>query len=247
MADTVKIANKKDTLVIAHRGASCLERENTLAAFIAAGNRSYFGIETDVHVTKDGKLVIMHDSDTSSRDISAESRIIEESYYGELENIRLLDTDGEERSDLHIPLYTEYLKICRRYGKKAVVELKGDFTNEALDEFIRQTGSTDDVIFISFSRANIANLRKKIPQANLQLLTMEIDSGVLSFLTEYGADIDVCGLGLLNEEKKGLDISKIEAVRRIGKKINVWTIDRPEHAAMLTEAGVDMITSNCLE
>lgn len=52
----------KDTLrlglqgvnMIAHRGVSGLERENTCAAFVAAGNRSYYGIETDIHRTADG-------------------------------------------------------------------------------------------------------------------------------------------------------------------------------------------------
>ena len=47
--------------MIAHRGVSGLERENTNAAFVAAGNRSYYGIETDVHRTKDGHYVIFHD------------------------------------------------------------------------------------------------------------------------------------------------------------------------------------------
>ena len=48
--DTIKI-EKKNTLMVAHRGVSGLEKENTLAAFIAAGNRSYYGVETDVHRT----------------------------------------------------------------------------------------------------------------------------------------------------------------------------------------------------
>lgn len=58
--DTIKI-DKNNVKLIAHRGVSGIERENTAAAFVAAGNRSYYGIETDVHVTKDGKFVIIHD------------------------------------------------------------------------------------------------------------------------------------------------------------------------------------------
>ena len=50
--DTIKIKKKK-VKMIAHRGLSGLERENTCSAFVAAGNRSYFGIETDVHRTAD--------------------------------------------------------------------------------------------------------------------------------------------------------------------------------------------------
>ena len=62
--DTIKI-NKQITRIIAHRGLSGLERENTCAAFIAAANRSYYGIETDVHVTADGKYILIHDDDTT--------------------------------------------------------------------------------------------------------------------------------------------------------------------------------------
>ena len=62
--DTIKI-EKKNTLMVAHRGVSGLEKENTLAAFVAAGNRSYYGVETDVHRTADGKYVVIHDSDTA--------------------------------------------------------------------------------------------------------------------------------------------------------------------------------------
>lgn len=52
--NTAFIADKKNAKMVAHRGLSGIERENTLLAFVAAGNRSYWGIECDVHVTKDG-------------------------------------------------------------------------------------------------------------------------------------------------------------------------------------------------
>ena len=58
--NTIKF-NKKQVQMIAHRGLSGLEKENTCAAFVAAGNReSYFGIETDVHRTADGQLSLIH-------------------------------------------------------------------------------------------------------------------------------------------------------------------------------------------
>ena len=56
--------NKKGVMVVAHRGVSKLECENTCAAFIAAGNRSYFGVETDVRTTADGHFIILHDETT---------------------------------------------------------------------------------------------------------------------------------------------------------------------------------------
>ena len=63
--DSIKL-DTRTAKMIAHRGLSGIEKENTNAAFIAAGNRSYFGIETDVHKTVDGKFVIIHD-DTTGR------------------------------------------------------------------------------------------------------------------------------------------------------------------------------------
>ena len=57
MNNTIKLENKGHTQMIAHRGVCGLEPENTNAAFIAAGNRSYYGIESDVHKTADGKFV----------------------------------------------------------------------------------------------------------------------------------------------------------------------------------------------
>ena len=65
--DTVKLENKTVRMV-AHRGLSGLEKENTCAAFVAACNRAtYFGVETDVHRTADGQFVIFHDDNTARR------------------------------------------------------------------------------------------------------------------------------------------------------------------------------------
>ena len=61
--DAIRI-NRKQAKMVAHRGLSGIELENTCAAFVAAGNRDYWGIETDVHQTADGKYIIFHDDNT---------------------------------------------------------------------------------------------------------------------------------------------------------------------------------------
>ena len=90
--NTTKFDNKS-TKVVAHRGLSGIERENTNAAFIAAGNRNYFGVETDVHVTKDGQFVIAHDSIMER--VSGSSLVIEESTFAMLRSIILYEKNGE--------------------------------------------------------------------------------------------------------------------------------------------------------
>ena len=52
-SEPIQLPEHGKTRMIAHRGASCLECENTAAAFIAAGNRSYWGMETDIFRTID--------------------------------------------------------------------------------------------------------------------------------------------------------------------------------------------------
>ena len=133
--DTLKF-NNRNTLVVAHRGLSGIEKENTNSAFVAAGNRSYFGIETDIHKTKDGHFVINHDSDFKR--VAGCETVIEESTLEEIMNIVLLDTDGtKDRYDLRPTVLQNYITICKKYGKHSVLELKSDFTDEEISKIIQ--------------------------------------------------------------------------------------------------------------
>ena len=105
--DTIKIEHKGNTKMVAHRGLSGIESENTNAAFVAAGNRSYHGIECDVHITADGKFPIIHDDDTSR--VSDVNLSVENSTLAELKTERLHDRqrmgkiNDNVRADLVIP------------------------------------------------------------------------------------------------------------------------------------------------
>ena len=115
--DTVRINDRKNCRIIAHRGLSGIECENSMPAFVAAGNRSYFGIETDVHVTSDGKYIIIHD-DTTGRVAAGNDYPVEDTDYETLRGIMLADRGGlTGRTDLRLPSLDEYLLVCERYGK----------------------------------------------------------------------------------------------------------------------------------
>ena len=160
--DTVKI-NSNGVKMVAHRGLSGIERENTCPAFVAAGNRSYFGIETDVHVSKDGQFVIIHD-ETTERVSSGEYNInVEENDYSAVENIVLPDLDNSKnRQDIRIPLLEDYIKVCKKYEKICVLEIKNHMEEKYLDKMIEQIkdlGYIKNVIFISFDFENCVNVR----------------------------------------------------------------------------------------
>lgn len=237
--NTVKIANKGNTKFIAHRGVSGIERENTMAAFVAGGNRSYFGIETDVHVTADNNYIIIHD-DTTGR-VSEIDLSVENSFYNDLRNLRIKDFDEGFRCDLKLPNLTEYIKCCKKYEKKAVLELKNPMTEPqvlAIVSEIEALGYLENVIFISFDFNNLVFIKKKLPEQKVQFLTCNPE-GIVSKLKPYNMDLDI--------DYKSVYPELVEECHKNGIEINCWTVDNREDAERLIKYGVDYITSNILE
>ena len=240
--DTVKV-QKGNVKMVAHRGLSGIERENTCAAFVAAGNRDYFGIETDVHRTADGAYVVIHDDRTGRvafEDISVEGSTLEQ-----LQNIAIKDKDEMPRSDLKIPTLDEYLKICAKYGKIPVLELKNDFPKadvENIVAIVKQHMTLENIIFISFSYQNMIYLRELEKDARLQYLcggSAKVDEALVAKLKAYDLDVDIYW--------KVLDEAGVKLLHDNGIEINVWTVDDPAVAEQLITWGVDYITSNILQ
>lgn len=238
--NTVKI-NSSNTKMIAHRGLSGIELENTNAAFIAAGNRSYFGIETDVHKTADGKFVVHHDDNTGRLcDVDV---TIEETSFEELRKLHLNDKyEDMTRADTLIPTLKEYIATCKRYEKKAVLELKNEFTKDEISnicEEIKELDYLDNVIFISFCFANMVRLRELYPRQAAQFLTSEYQNDLPQILKTHKLDIDI--------EYSQLNKERIIAFHEHGIKVNCWTCDNKEAGEALASWGIDYITSNILE
>lgn len=228
--------------MVAHRGLSGLERENTCAAFVAAGVRTYFGVETDVHVTSDGKYIICHDHDLKRVSGGVDLKI-EENRYDLLHSVPLLDKDGVSyRSDLFAPPLEDYISICRKYGKECVLELKGLIEEKHIAGIIgtiREMNWLERTTFISFGRENLVNVRKIYPEAKMQLLVCEGKPEDIEFMKLYRAGADF-GFWTVTREM-------VDAVHAAGLEFNVWTVDDPEAARRMISYGVDYITSNILE
>ena len=241
MKNTVKI-DRKQALMVAHRGVSGLEKENTSLAFVAAGNRSYWGIESDVHKTADGRLVMIHDGHTER--VSGVYHKVKKTDFKTLREVRLLDVDGSEgRVDLRIPTLEEYIGICKKYGKIAVLEIKSILEREDVENIIQAVEAEDyweQTVLISFGLQNLIYARELRPEAKLQwLINKELPEGMLQTLSDYKMDLDISHLLATKE--------LVDAVHDIGAKINVWTVNTPEVADRLIAYGVDYITTNILE
>lgn len=237
---TIDFSQKGNVRMIAHRGLSGLERENTCPAFVAAGVKSYYGIETDVHLTADGKFILVHDDDLKR--IAGKRMVVEKSTFSQLREVRLTDTDGKtERGDLFLPTVEEYLSICRKYDKQAVLEIKNPMPSqniEALVALIKKEGWYRRTIFISFVLDNLLCIRRSHADAQLQFLT---DKPEREFSTLVDNQID------LDAYAPSLKKSIVDKFQDAGRKVNCWTVDKVVEGEKLRDMGVDFITTNILE
>ena len=238
MKDTIKLG--APVRMIAHRGVCGLERENTCAAFVAAGNRSYYGVETDVHRTADGKFIIIHD-DTTER-VTGISCKVEETDFDTLRALRALDLEGVSRGDLQFPSLEEYIRICKKYEKEAVLELKNHFEPrdiEAIIAIIRDLGWLEHTTFISFDLPNMLCIREMLPDQKAQYLVEAFGDDLLDILKKNHLDLDIY--------YRGINAEQVKACHEAGILVNVWTVNDPEDGKRLAQYGVDFITSNILE
>ena len=242
--------------MVAHAGLSGMEAENTCASFIAAGNRSYWGIECDLRCAKDG-LVIIHNPTTAS--VSPIELSVSDSTVEALQSIPLYDRrffhgiesfglsrgGTQTRADLRIPTLREYIRICKKYGKICLLELKRPMTADEISGVIEeytQENYLDGVVFISFHRNNLDEVRRQLPGASVQLLTAEKQIFTDEFLDEVakcGFDLDIHIFTTTKE--------LVDRIHQRGIKVNVWTCDWLDKAEKLVEWGVDYITTNIFE
>lgn len=125
-----------------------------------------------------------------------------------------------------------------------MLEVKNHFSKENLKKMVKETealGYIGKVIFISFDMANCVNLRKILPDNEIQWLSGIdwVTEEILKTLSDNRLDVDLQYNGLTKEH--------IEMFHSKGMEVNCWTCDNKEDAEKLILMGVDFITTNILE
>lgn len=238
--NTIKF-DKKNVRVVAHRGLSGIEKENTNAAFVAAGNRSYYGIETDIHRTADGKIVAVHDDNLKR--VAGENVLVEEVNLATSQSVVLFGKDDtKNRVDLRVSTLENYISICKTYEKHCVLELKSDFTDEEIAQIvdiIRGYDYLDEVTFIAFGYDNLLKVRKLLPEQSAQFLFEKFTDEIFERVVADKLDIDIYYKGLTKEI--------VDRCHAHGMVVNCWTVNDKEIGEQLAAWGVDFITTNILE
>ncbi|HXF64887.1 MAG TPA: glycerophosphodiester phosphodiesterase family protein [Caldilineaceae bacterium] len=213
--------------VVGHRGAAGVQPENTLKGFRYALELGVDYVECDVHLTRDGHLVVMHDA-TVNRTTNGAGAIRDLTF----ERIRRLDAgDGEQ-----VPTLDEVLETVRGRAR-LLCELKGMGVEEAAVAAVRAHGMEEEVTFTSFSLERLARVRELGSHYRI--------GAILPNATEFeiarAAALAAVGIGV---HYKNLCLRILEEAHQAGLEVRAWNPDTlPEQQAMIA-LGVDGISTN---
>jgi len=212
------------TWIIAHRGASAYEVENSLAAFRAAAQLGADGVELDVHGTKDGTLVVHHDS-------SAGSFRIADTRFGELRDHKLPNGETIPRlSDALSTLGTDVEVFVE------VKDLRAEHDDSLLE--VLEAGPAPTRYHVhSFDHRIIRRLRVKHPSLPCGVLSTSYPVDPLAQLRDAHATE-------LWQVKDMIDKQLVDEAHAADYRVYTWTVDDQQHMRELIALGVDAICTN---
>lgn len=221
----------EEILLIAHRGASKLAPENTLKAFEKAIELGADYVEFDVHISKDGEIVIMHDS-TVDRTTGGKGTIEEMT----LKELKDLDCGEGEK----IPTLQDLIELAKdKIGLQLEIKAKG--MAEKIVHLVREAGLIESIIISSFDHDELLEIKRIEPSIKLASLILGVKKK--SSIKEA---IDN-GFHAIHPMDKFASSKFIASAHEHGIKVNVWTVDSKSKMRKLIEKGVDGIITNDVE
>ena len=225
---------------IAHRGASYLAPENTVASAKLAWELGADAVEVDVHLSKDNRVIVIHDKDTK-RTCGGKTNLT----IAKTPSILLRDLDagswkGEEFKGEKLPFLSEIIETVPE-GKTLVVEIKagGDEIIPALSRIVDNSGKKEQIVFISFGWKTIIATHEEFPENKCYWLS-SVKPGLKKKIEEAATE----GLTGINLKHSIIDEEIMAQAKDLNLEVLSWTIDDPEEAQRLTDIGVTGITTN---
>jgi len=233
-------------LVIAHRGASYDAPENTLAAVRLAWEQGADGVEVDVHLSADGRVVVIHDK--STKRTTGADHVVHDTSWDVLRGLDAGAWKGPGFSGERIPLLSEVLETVPP-GKLLFVELKGGpLLVPAVVSLLEDGFANDRLAFcIGFDLRLLAGVRKRCPAIGLSWLLdarETTDGRVLPHEPARIAEATASGVFALGVHHAGVNDSFAAAVREAGMELHVWTVNDPQEMRRQRAFGVRSITTD---
>jgi glycerophosphoryl diester phosphodiesterase len=231
--------------IIGHRGASYDAPENTVAAFKLSWAQKADASELDIFLSKDGKIVCIHDKDTK-RVAGVDKKVADQT----LAELRMLDAgkwQGARFAGEKIPTLEEMLATTPE-GKRVFVEVKtGPEILPELDRVLRASRlKAEQTPIISFNAKVIAEVKRVRPDlAAYWIVNMkpkDKEPPTLDALIAKAKSINADGLDL--SVAPVLDKPFADKIRAAGLKLYVWTVNDVAVARRMVALGVDGITTD---
>lgn len=228
------------TLNIAHRGYSEKYPENTILAFEKAIEIGADGIEMDVHFSKDGQLVVIHDEEL---DRTTTGHGFVKDYT--LEELKTFDAGikfGEKFKGLKIPTFDEFLELVHDKDLLINVEIKNSIIHyknieEAVYEKIKEYGIEDKVIISTFDHYSA----KKCKGLNT---SVKVGALYWDCIYEPYKYVEMLGVDALHPEFNSITKEIVEESHKRKLEVNVYTVNLKEDMEKMIGLGVDMIITN---
>lgn len=212
-------------LTIGHRGIMGVEPENTLRSFIAAQQAGLDLIELDLHLSKDGALVVMHDADVD-RTTDGSGPIAEKT----LAELRVLDAGRGER----IPVFEEVLDAVTT---PLQAEIKDVAAARALAEVMNRRDLVGRVEVLSFHDEAIAEIARLVPGVRTALVASRFGIDVVERATAVGATSLVLNI-------RRLTLEVVERARKADLRIIGWVVNTQDHLRLVRALELDGATTD---
>jgi glycerophosphoryl diester phosphodiesterase len=222
--------------VIAHRGASASEPENTLRAFDLAIKQGAQMIELDLHITRDNHVVVIHDS-VLNHTTNLKGRVIRMT----LEEVKKADAGKGER----VPTLEETFDLT--LGKvRLYLEIKDPRAKDATLRSIRERGCESEVMLASFNLELMRRLGEEVTGIELGLI---LGAPSVNPLVRWREAFPWVALRRINYQVLSLQAELCfrrltQQIKANGQKVYVWTVDRERDFARMSAYGVDGIVTN---
>ena len=214
-------------LVIGHRGAMGHCPENTLLSFERAAELGADWVELDVHLSRDGGLVVIHD-ETLDRTTSGSGRVADHT----LEELQQLDAGQGQR----IPTLDEALSWAGHRGVGVDIEVKQAPPAAVLDAVLR-CGMLECVLVSSFDHPLIRDVKALEARISTGVLYAHRPIDPVRLATEAGAS-------MLLPQWSYVVAEDVRAAHAAGLSVGTWATSDASVLRALIEAGVDAIATN---
>lgn len=236
--------------IVAHRGASHDAPENTLAAVRLAWAQHADAIEVDVHLTRDGRLAVIHDPDT--RRTGGVDAVVARATLAELGQLDVGRWKAPRFAGERIPALEDVFALVPD-GKRVLVEIKGG--PEAIPALERCVAiarreqpvplRAEQIAIITFDLSAAKAAKRALPAHEVCWLAEAGAEAPRPTLAEVASVAREAGLdGIDVDAAWPLTKDLVQQIRREGFKLYVWTVDDAPLGQRLMAAGVDALTTN---